>query len=65
MLGLRLTDGIDVAAFQRRFETDALEMRRAAIEDLVAAGLVSGAEGRLRLTDRALLVANDVVCRLL
>ena len=55
-LGLRLNDGIDMEAHQRRFGID--------ISDKVAAlvwnGLVETQGGRLRLTRRGMLFSNEV-----
>jgi putative oxygen-independent coproporphyrinogen III oxidase len=65
VLGLRLTRGVDLAQFAARFGAAPLEQRRETLARLEAAGLVERAEGRLRVSDRATLVASDVSCRLL
>lgn len=65
MLGLRLSSGIDLDGFARRFGTHALERRAADIEELVSAGLLVRAGGRLALAPTATLVANEVLGRLL
>jgi oxygen-independent coproporphyrinogen-3 oxidase len=65
MLGLRLTEGVDIAGFGRRFGRDALAERARDLDDLVSLGLLDAGEGRLRLTPRGTLVANDALCRLL
>ena len=65
MLGLRLSSGIDVEGFARRYGWGALHERRAALDELVDAGLVEEAGGSLRLTRRAALVGNEVSARLM
>lgn len=65
MLGLRLREGIDVEAFRRRFGAGALDDRRTTIRSLERSGFLVRAGGRLALTDRATMVANDVISRLL
>jgi len=64
MLGLRLTSGIDVGAFEARFGDECLRSRRHVIDELVAAGLLEREHDHLRLSERATMVANDVICRL-
>ncbi|MCW5849506.1 MAG: radical SAM family heme chaperone HemW [Anaerolineae bacterium] len=65
MLGLRLRAGLDLTAFERRFSVRLVEARGPALAELVRWGLVSLARDTLRLTDQGLLVANDVLVRLL
>ena len=65
MLGLRLTSGVDEAAFGERFGPDAIGSRRTVLDPLEAAGLVERRDGYLRLSESATLLANDVLCRLL
>ncbi|CAN5718994.1 radical SAM family heme chaperone HemW [soil metagenome] len=65
MLGLRLTDGIDVAGFARRFGPDVLAAKSGVIAQLTDLALLTEDRGRLRLTGRGTLLANDVLCRLL
>lgn len=55
-LGLRLTDGIDLASYRVRFGTD-LADRCADLEDK---GLVHISDGRLRLTRKGMLFSNEV-----
>ena len=64
MLGLRLVSGVDEAAFAARFG-DAISTRAVELGSLEASGLIERNGGRLRLTDGATLLANDVLCRLL
>jgi coproporphyrinogen III oxidase-like Fe-S oxidoreductase len=65
VLGLRLARGVDLARFAARFGAAQLERRAGTMAELEGAGLVERAAGRLRLTERATLVASDVSCRLL
>lgn len=63
--GLRLTDGIDLAALRARFGTAFTEPERGTLADLAAAGLLESDGERLRLTRRGRLVSNEVLARLL
>jgi oxygen-independent coproporphyrinogen-3 oxidase len=69
MLGLRLTSGVSLADFEDRFgHLD--DSRRATIDGLVANGALETSRsepegGRLRITERATMLANDVIARLL
>ncbi|MGH2817474.1 MAG: radical SAM family heme chaperone HemW [Actinomycetota bacterium] len=65
MLGLRLRDGIDLAGFAHRFGASALDERARDLDSLISMGLLERDAGRLRLTVRGTLVANDALCRLL
>lgn len=64
MLGLRLVSGVDENAFAERFG-DAFSSRAGELESLEASGLIERNGGRMRLTDAATLLANEVLCRLL
>lgn len=64
MLGLRLVSGVDEDAFAERFG-DAISFRAGELGSLEASGLIERDRGRLRLTDAATLLADDVLCRLL
>ena len=65
MLGLRLCDGVSLSELRRRFGQAALESRAAAFEEAISLGLLERADGRLRLTARGRLLANEVFVRLL
>jgi oxygen-independent coproporphyrinogen III oxidase len=65
MLGLRLTSGIDVEHFSARFGSACLSDRASTVSDMVAAGLLEWEESSLKLSGRATMVANEVICRLL
>jgi oxygen-independent coproporphyrinogen-3 oxidase len=65
VLGLRLCDGVSLSELRRRFGQAALESHAAAFEEAVSLGLLERADGRLRLTARGRLLANEVLVRLL
>ncbi len=58
--GLRLVDGVDSAAFGARYGADPLDQFGERLDDAFAAGLLKSEEGRLRLTDRGMLLSNEV-----
>lgn len=60
MLGLRLTEGVDLAAFTGRFGIRAEDVFQAEIASLTANRLIEARDGRLRLTERGLFVGNEV-----
>jgi oxygen-independent coproporphyrinogen-3 oxidase len=64
-LGLRLMDGLDLAAVSARLGTDLLERYRFEIDDLRELGLLEWHGKQLRLTPRAYLIANQVFTRFL
>jgi oxygen-independent coproporphyrinogen-3 oxidase len=64
IIGLRLLDGVDLASFQQQTGFDALALGGTALEQLVAQGLLVVADGRLRLTERALFISNRVFTEL-
>ncbi|MFZ5899386.1 MAG: radical SAM family heme chaperone HemW [Bacillota bacterium] len=59
-LGLRLTAGLDRAAFADRFGEDPVEVYASVIPRLVQQGLLEVDGRSIRLTDAALPVANEV-----
>jgi oxygen-independent coproporphyrinogen-3 oxidase len=58
-LGLRLNRGISLADLRARFGED-VESYSAAIDEMVAAGLLEKNAGNLRLTPRGRLLSNEV-----
>ncbi|HXT37301.1 MAG TPA: radical SAM family heme chaperone HemW [Chloroflexota bacterium] len=60
MLGLRLVEGIDLAAFDQRFGGHLAGDHAEAIERFAALGLLEIVAGRLRLTPRGFLLANQI-----
>jgi oxygen-independent coproporphyrinogen-3 oxidase len=65
MLGLRLRSGIDLEGFATRFGEATLRVRHETFRQLETQGLLERPGGRLRLTERGTLLANDALCRLL
>ena len=65
ILGLRLTEGIPLEAFEQRFGTDLEERYSGEIADLGALGLLERVDGFLRLTGRGRLLANEAFQRFL
>ena len=64
-LGLRMLDGIDMNAFRAEFGAPVTAVWPGEIERLTTAGLLARDGDRLRLTPRALPVANQVFVRFL
>jgi oxygen-independent coproporphyrinogen III oxidase len=65
ILGLRLNEGLDVGEFSRRFGRSLEEAYGAVLTETGAFGLVERENGRVRLTERGRLLANEVFVRLL
>ena len=65
MLGLRLRDGVDLAALEARYGAAPVRSRASALDAFAAAGLVERRGSRVRLTDRGLLLANEVLAAVL
>lgn len=65
MLALRLNEGLDLRAFARRFGPGAGQRLQPAFAEMTAAGLLEQVDGRVRLTPRGRLLANEVFVRLL
>jgi len=60
MLGLRLAEGVSLAELQARFGISVWEIWEEELNVLLRQGLVELVQGRLRLTARGLLLANQV-----
>jgi putative oxygen-independent coproporphyrinogen III oxidase len=63
LCGLRLTSGVDVGSFERR-HPGYLAGRWSVAEELAAAGMVEVSGGRLRLSERGVLLGDDIIARL-
>lgn len=59
-LGLRMTDGIDLRDYERRFGVDLLGKYASDIEKLREAGLIEVEGENLRLTRKGMLYSNEV-----
>jgi oxygen-independent coproporphyrinogen-3 oxidase len=64
-LGLRLSAGLELAEFARRYGTRAEHYYKKPLQKLQKAGLLEIAEGRLRLTRRGVLLGNEVFMQFL
>jgi oxygen-independent coproporphyrinogen III oxidase len=65
ILGLRLDEGLDLAAYERHFGASPAARVRAALDDASALGLVRVTNDRASLTARGRLLASEVFVRLL
>jgi oxygen-independent coproporphyrinogen-3 oxidase len=65
ILGLRLLDGIDEAAFTEKFGVTLDDAFGAALERHLGLGLLERSDGRVRLSERGLLLSNEVFIDLL
>jgi oxygen-independent coproporphyrinogen-3 oxidase len=65
VLGLRLSEGVSLRELRHRFGQAALEGHAVAFEEAISLGLLERLDGRLRLTARGRLLANEVFVRLL
>lgn len=64
MLGLRMAEGVDLARFERDFGADTSRQLEENATPLQQAGLLENTRGRIRLTGRGFLLANEVLARL-
>jgi len=65
MMGLRLTEGLDVAAIESRFGAPRTEwLDEAALADLVADGFIGQQGGRIRVTRKGQPVLNHLIQKL-
>ncbi len=63
VLGLRMGQGVDLAAFAKRFGCRLEDVYATQLKELEAWGLVAIEDNHLRLTPSAMLVANEVFIR--
>jgi oxygen-independent coproporphyrinogen III oxidase len=64
-LGLRMNEGLDLAALRAEFGDELMQGAVAAMSDVEEAGLVVVESGRVRLTARGRMASNEVFSRLL
>jgi oxygen-independent coproporphyrinogen-3 oxidase len=64
VFGLRLVEGLDVRAFEKRFGVDLAAKYGGSLDALEADGLVDRRGGRLRIPHDKLLVSNAILSRL-
>lgn len=65
ILGLRLSEGVDLNWFAKRFGTDAKEVFGEVIRDEIEKGMLEEKDGFLRLTRKGLPLGNEVFARFL
>lgn len=65
ILGLRLTAGVELADFERRYGQSLESVFAERLREAREAGLVETVEGRLRLTEQGTLLGNEVFAALL
>jgi len=65
ILGLRLLEGVPIEEFEARFDISIDEAFHEALVRHEGLGLIERADGRIRLTERGLLLANEVFVDLL
>lgn len=63
ILGLRLTEGIEVEDFNRKFNTNLLLEYKDPIEDGIAKNLLKIEKGFLKLTKMGYFLSNQVLCQ--
>ncbi len=59
--GLRLSDGVDLAALYDRYEVDVWQRYGNDLEPFVTEGLLQRIEYTLRLTRRGMLLAHEIM----
>jgi oxygen-independent coproporphyrinogen-3 oxidase len=65
ILALRLREGLDLAAFERRFCVSVADAFAMPLQETIALGLTELAGGRLRLRDEAVLLGDEAFLRFL
>jgi putative oxygen-independent coproporphyrinogen III oxidase len=65
ILALRLREGLDIAAFERRFGVSFTDVFGGPLEETVALGLTEVVSGYLRLRDEAVLLGDEAFLRFL
>ena len=63
MMGLRLDDGVGVAAFESRFGRRLDSVYGEQLSELTGLGLLQQGDGVVRLTERGRLLGNEVFLR--
>lgn len=65
ILGLRTFAGIDMCELSGRYGVEPVSELRERLERLSQTGLVSASEGQIKLTDRGMLLSNEIMVELL
>lgn len=64
IMGLRMTRGVSLNALEKRFGINLITYYGATLDQLIMQQLLEIHQGRLRLTERGLLLANTVMAEL-
>ncbi len=64
MLGLRTVEGVDLVRYERDFGAAAVQLLGKNAAPLKQAGLIEESKGRIRLTERGFLLADEALARL-
>ena len=64
VMGLRMTAGVDLSSLTQRFGIDVLAYYGRKVEELIASRLLAVENGAMRLTDRGMRLANQVMAEL-
>ena len=64
MLGLRTVQGVDRARYERVFGADTVQLLEQNAAPLKEAGLIEESKGRIRLTEKGFLLADEALARL-
>ncbi len=62
IMRLRLTDGICVNEFQKRFSVDFYDTYKALIDKFISAGFIKYEENSYKLTDKGFDISNSIMC---
>ena len=65
MLGLRLSRGISLSEYQRRFSEDFTKGREALLDKLESAGYIKRTSDTISLTERGFYVSNSIITEIL
>lgn len=65
MLSLRLIWGLDVGAFAKKYGSEYFSQKKGQMVKLFDAGLLTVEEGQLKLTDKGVLLNNEVLAELI
>jgi len=65
LIGLRLSEGVDVADLQERFEVVLPKDKKYTVDGLIEEGLLSLEDGRLKATLSGLVVLDEICARLI
>ncbi len=65
LIGLRLTEGVDLKKLESVFEVKLTKEKAATINDLIRHGLLAKEEGRIRATPAGIVVLDEICARLI